>query len=91
MSHHIHATHHFTNVNVIDIKQAPLYRLDSLLRQVILDADYDQLTKLDSHTSARDVATIAEYWSLFDPLQGEKLRHVAIIASHIESRLSRDA
>ncbi len=89
MSHHIHPTHHFTSVNVIDIEQAPLNRLDNLLRQIILDADYDHLTKLDSHTSAQDVATIAEYWSLFDPLQGEKLRHVAIIASHVESRLSR--
>lgn len=80
---------HFTDVNVSDIKNAMASHVQTLISQVILDADLDELSSMDFHKDLRGLAVVAEvkWLNAYGPAK-DKLLHIMKCALAGESRLS---
>jgi len=81
---------HFTDVNVSDINNAMASYVHTLISQLILDADLDELSSMDFHKDLLGLAVVAEvaWLNAYGPSK-DKLMHVMKCALAAHSRLAK--
>lgn len=91
MSHQILPSDEFTTITILDIQSAPVHRVESMLRQVVLDADIDELYALGTHTTPLALSVAAELHLLRCPEHFNKMLHVMKCSAAVALRLNEES